>query len=562
MMPSPRGSGARVTAVAVPEDAGVPAAAGSGAGLVRIGAWNLSHWTAARAAAIAYDVAAAVLAVQETHLAALPLDWAKTTAVQLGLQLHHGAPAQASKDSVHGKACGVGFVAGGGVALSRELPATTAWRMLHAERRIHVISVPRRPDLPRGLLLVSVYAPLQSQEVERRRFNAAFATFTHELDLQQPTLLLGDFNGSLGSRDPCPLLAQLLGPGGAWVDLQAAHSTAPLEPTYHSAATSRCRSGSSRIDLILASCSALPLVTSIAVLAHIQDGGHSPVIATLRLSQPLALCWQCPRPRPPAVLLQSSAELRGSADWADLLSRWIPTAPAQAALDPTAQHDAASLSAALIAALHHLVELAGGWVTRPPHRRSAYDSDAIRAARRRLLLLHELELAIRPLLGPGLGAWPRNVLQLLEALTRRGLLLDAQSVTTLQTAIADASLRERAAVQRLLVAMRRERHTRWKDTLATSWKERPGVIYHWLEAAGVPWGTSPILRDDGVQCCTLGEVDVAVRGFWVDQVLRQHAAVDESAAWGVFVQSPFGDHIPSTTWPCTPWDGARVERVL
>ena len=205
------------------EDGQLPAAAGSMAGLVRIGTWNVSHWTTARAATIVYDVAAAVLAVQETHLAALPLDWAKTTAVRLGHSLHHGAPAQAVKDSVHGKACGVGFVAAGGVALSRELPATTAWRMLHAERRVHAVSVPCRRGLPRGLLLVSVYAPLPSQEVERRRFNAAFTAFTHELDLQRPTFLLGDFNGTLGGRTPCPLLAHLLGPGGAWVDLQGTY---------------------------------------------------------------------------------------------------------------------------------------------------------------------------------------------------------------------------------------------------------------------------------------------------------------------------------------------------
>ena len=161
--------------------------------------------------------------------------------------------------------------------------------------------MPRRPGLLRGLLLVSIYAPLQSQALERARFNTAFAAFTHELDLQRPTLLLGDFNGTLDGRTPCNLLAQLLGPGGAWVDLHALHGTAPLEPTFHSAATSRSRAGSSRIDLILASRSALPFIKQVEVLGHIQDGGHSPVIATLCLSQPLAICWQSPRPRPPAL---------------------------------------------------------------------------------------------------------------------------------------------------------------------------------------------------------------------------------------------------------------------
>ena len=336
----------------------------------------------------------------------------------------------------------------------------------------------------------------------------------------------------------------------------------PLEPTYYSVATSRCSSGSSRIDLILASHSALPLVTSVDVLAHIRDGGHSPVVATLQLSQPLSLCWQCPRPRPPAMLLQPSAALRGSAEWADLMERWTPTAPAHAAMDPSATHDATSLSAALIAALHHLVEMAGGWVTRPLQRRSAYDSNDIRAARRRLLLLQKLDIAIRPLLGPGVGAWPRDVVNLLETLACHGVVLGAMSATALCTAIAEASTRERAVVQRLLAGMRQERHKRWKDTLSTAWRDRPGVIYRWLEATGMPWGTSPILRDDGEQCCTVAEVDLAVRGFWVDQVLRQHATLDETAAWDTFLASRFGQYIPSASWPRARWDGARVYRVL
>ena len=543
---------------------GARATAGAEAGLVRIGTWNVSHWTPGRAATIAYDVATAILAVQETHLAALPLDWAKTTAVQLGLRLHHGAPAQAVGDSLHGKACGVGFVAAGGVALSREMPSTSTWRMLHAERRLHVVSVPRRPDLPHGLLLVSVYAPLQTQESERRRFNAAFAAFTHELDLQRPTLLLGDFNGTLGGRNPCPLLAQLLGPGGAWVDVQATFATTPLEPTFHSTATTRSRSGASRIDLILASRSALSLVRRIEVLSHIQDGGHSPVVVSLRLQQPLALCWQSPRPRPPALLLQSSADLQQSLEWGDLIERWSASPAAQAVLDPGAQHDADSLSTAIVAALHHLVDLAGGWSSRASHRRAAYDSAAIRLGRRRLRLLQQLDVALRPLLGPVLwvGAWPRAVLELLSSLARCDLTFDSSSASALRDDVAAAIRREQTAVQLSISSMRRERHKRWKDTLPTTWRERPAVVYHWLQSSGVPWGTFPILREDGLQCCTPSEVDAAVQGFWVDQVLRQHAAVDEVAAWENFVSSRFGAHIPSTTWPRSPWDGRRVKTVI
>ena len=171
------------------------------------------------------------------------------------------------------------------------------------------------------MLLVRLYAPLRTQEAERQRFDAALAAFTHALDLQRPTLLLGDFNGNIGGRDPCPLLVQLTGPGGAWVDLQQVFASHPLEPTYHSVATSRCSSGSSRIDFILASRSALPLVRHAAVFSHIRDGGHCPLVATLHLSQPLPIVWQRPRPQLPALLRLSSAELRTSPDFKALLER-------------------------------------------------------------------------------------------------------------------------------------------------------------------------------------------------------------------------------------------------
>ena len=53
-----------------------------------IGTWNLTHWSAAKATIIATEVGASILAVQETHLAPLPLEWAHTTAHALGLRLH------------------------------------------------------------------------------------------------------------------------------------------------------------------------------------------------------------------------------------------------------------------------------------------------------------------------------------------------------------------------------------------------------------------------------------------------------------------------------------------
>ena len=78
------------------------------------------------------------------------------------------------------------------------------------------------------MLLLSVYAPLQvrQQAVLRRKYVEALLEVTHGLDLQEPVLLLGDFNGPvcpgrdfLGEsghrREHCGLLSKLLAPSGA-----------------------------------------------------------------------------------------------------------------------------------------------------------------------------------------------------------------------------------------------------------------------------------------------------------------------------------------------------------
>ena len=94
------------------------------------------------------------------------------------------------------------------------------------------------------------------------------------------------------------------------------------------------------------------------------------------------------------------------------------------------------------------------------------------------------------------------------------------------------------------------------------WKDRPGVVFNWLHAAGAPWGTAPVLDSTGAQCTTPAEVDAAVRGYWVDEVLRKHAHVDEDAAWAALLRSRFGPHLPVAQWDHQPWDGSRVRAVL
>ena len=249
-----------------------------------------------------------VLALQETHLAPVPLETAHTTARVRGLRLHHGRPAVPTPGGTWGRACGVGFLAVEAVALQVVLPHGAAWRRLHAIRRVHAVRLAPRPGLPRGLLLVSVYAPQQSRalEVERLQFAATFLDFVHSLDMQVPTLLLGSFNGTTcPSRDymsggagrlACPLLMRLLGPGGPLVDVQVALlGDTALDWTYRNVDSTGRVSGS-RIDLVLANQAALILVQGVKVLAEVRDGGHSPVVVSL-CAPVVRLSWRRPRPQ-------------------------------------------------------------------------------------------------------------------------------------------------------------------------------------------------------------------------------------------------------------------------
>ena len=465
-----------------------PAGCGaSSPGGLRIGTWNMSHWSQEKMAVVMEDIAADVLAVQETHLAALPLEHAHKHARSLGLSLHLGLPVQALRASDHGRSCGVGFLAAQGVALSHSPPVGAAWRMLHSLRRLHAVRLPPRHGLPHGVLLISLYAPLSTQPVERSRFDSAFLEFTHTLDLQTPTLLMGDFNGSIcpprdfrsvGSqrRPPCTLLSNLLGPGGAWTDVHATLLPPPLPWTYELTMPDGSLAAS-RIDLILCNQAARPLLHSATVLNGIQHGGHSPVLLSLRLSGPTHLNWQQPRPKPPRLLLLPSADLRHNPEWLQLLQSWESSPQVAVALSPDTPHTAPTLSQAMLAALHYLVHLAGGWQQRPSARRAAYDSNRTRLLRRQLAALQRLLSLLRRPLPSSPGCWPRPCLLLLEELHTLHLLLPQTTIPELLAA-AIAHRQDCAnALAALHHTMRQKRHHRWKSLIPQLWRDRPVVIH-------------------------------------------------------------------------------------
>ena len=238
-------------------------------------------------------------------------------------------------------------------------------------------------------------------------------------------------------------------------------------------------------------------------------------------------------------LFLPSVELRDSLEWSDLLVRWIASPIGRIALDPAHPHSLESLSSALLSALHYLVALAGGWQSRPPQRRMAYDSTTLRAARRRLGLLHRLASLLLSPVEPSLGCWTRDWMLLLHQLAALGVALPETTVPLLLQLV-EMTRRCRLEVDQLVCELRSVRHSRWTAALPCTWLTRLGVIFHWLVAAWIPWGTTPILDESGQQCTTVPAVDSAVRRYWVDTVLRAPAVASAEDLWGSFLASRLG----------------------
>ena len=146
-----------------------------------------------------------ILALQDTKLAVVPPERARAAARS---QFLHFAPGHAVRPgttrSVQGFSCGVGFLMKAGVAVAVATPKGPAWRRLHEQGRIHAVFLGRRPGLPDGLLVFTVYAPVPEATAKKAAFVVYMLELVRSLDMQVPTLLLGDFNGSvIPERDYC-----------------------------------------------------------------------------------------------------------------------------------------------------------------------------------------------------------------------------------------------------------------------------------------------------------------------------------------------------------------------
>ena len=69
---------------------------------------------------------------------------------------------------------------------------------------------------------------------------------------------------------------------------------------------------SSQCDLVLGNWAVLPMVVAVRVRTDIRDGGHSPVLITLRGAPSLAVDWQAPGRAVPQIMQQGSREVLAS----------------------------------------------------------------------------------------------------------------------------------------------------------------------------------------------------------------------------------------------------------
>ena len=534
-----------------------------------VGTWNITWWTQHRLPSIT-DLGVHLMAVQETKLAGTHLENASSSLRRSGFTLHHGAAPAARRRGGHGDRAGVGILAMPGVAVSPLPPQEPAWRRLHAMARLHGILVPRRPALPLGLRIFSVYAPLP-RDPGREAFNGTFLEFVAALDMQVPTLLLGDFNGTVapdrdhrsGAGPVCPLLTRLLGPGGPFIDLQV--SVSPEDWGFTFSMPHLTSLTQSRCDLALGNRAVLGLVHRVRVEPGTSEGGHAPVIVELRSVSSWSLSWRSPRPRLPALLLLRGVELRASPDWKQLLEAWEASTPYRELVQPSLAETAAQVSRLLQAAVTALVDLSGGWSTRPPDRRPAYESKEVQRLRGSLQLLGQCLVILVREQGASLysiGSFSTPLLRVVARLRHRGFRPPVSSRAALQAWVERTIADLRPQLSACFRVMRAERVQRWKEHLPYLWKTRPGGLYRWLAGDSASFGSTPILDESGQQCCSHEAVDVVVQDYWVQGVWRMHEHVDVSASWADFRASGFYSHIPRCTWPHEPWSLERVRSVL
>ena len=577
-----------------------------------VGCWNISAWTRVKAEGLAegeWDVTA----LQETRLSKTQVERERTWCGNNRMRLHHGMPSEMETKFRRGVSGGVGFLAASGVALKGVKPQSPAWTRLHAARRLHVVSVAPGKEFPRGMWLVSVYAPLQSDKKAREIFDTELWEAVTAWDMNRPMVLMGDFNGVLDVRGErqCPLLTRLIGPGGPFVD---AHDLAgkadSVQWTFASSKESVLSGkGLTRIDRVLVNRMASELVLDAGALY--QECGHRPLWVKLKGSLSKVDWFGKQLRKPPEVLRLNAQEMAADERWNKALDQLVMDAGwNDTVVQMCAGQSLDDVSTAISGVMERAVELCGGWEYPKCTGKAAYSTKEVRRNRKDLGALrallgclegemrargvemgsirgsHRRKAAPRGRHTVGIaeaGSWSvqtREALRVAEKRLGKGLGPDGKHATDddlvdLQGVFKRALecltvLKE--ANSKALADMRSQRRKRWVDDVPERWQKRPGSIYKWLRGERQLWWTSPTTRADGTGAGSLEEVDEAMRQFWAEEVLNKDRGVDADERWRTYEASEFGRLLwerdrrqqgeSPGVWQNSGWSRERVAAVL
>ena len=325
----------------------------------------------------------------------------------------------------------------------------------------------------------------------------------------------------------------------------------------------------SRCDAVLASRSVIPLVQGMKVMSDVQDGGHSPVVITLKPKLP-RVEWYAPRPRVPDLLLTPAQELREDEKFQELLKQWKETEEVRK-LTTT---EGKELGDGFFRALERLIELAGGRQTQTRKPRLAYDSKKVRNLRQDLNVLQAAESAVRRegargkgSMGSGqfkIGPLPFVVEDRLRKLAARGINVTGNDLELIGAEIVRLRKEKWEELKKELREMRLERSKRWRENLPRIWKQSPGRLFAFLKGERTAWGQVPLMGSDGKQLVSCESVDEAVKQFWVHGIWRKENPEEAEESWQKLLASEFGPFILNVgkEWPEPVWTKETVKEVF
>ena len=163
-----------------------------------------------------------------------------------------------------------------------------------------------------------------------------------------------------------------------------------------------------------------------------------------------------------------------------------------------------------------------------------------------------------------IGSLSMHVVRVLQELDRRKVTIPANNnrEELFKTAL-DLIKTLKGEAGEILKRQKEERKVRWIDEYPMLWKKKPKAIYRFVKGEKAEWWSGPMINGDGKQCATVAEVDVEMRKFWVDNILRKSDLEEEGSRWWRYTESEFGPHFPeSRAWHFTGWDASKVTKVL